>query len=364
MIRFRLLGPVEVTVDGETVALGGPKQRAVLAVLLAASPNVVSVDRMLDSVWGPSGTPEGLQVSIAKLRKALRVVRPDLIETVRPGYRIIPMPGELDLEAFRTGVDEGRRLARSGDHDAAVEALHRALELWRGPFASDLTEIQELDDGRHSLERLRVAATADRLGAQLAIGRHVESLPELDRLVKVHPLDERLRGIHMLALYRSVRQAEALDSYREIETQLVEELGVRPGPEIESLELRILRHDEALLETGSTPSEVQTTVKREADSSVVATLSVAGRIVELTKAVTTIGRLADRGVVVNDRDVSRRHAEIRRVAEGHRIVDVGSTNGTYVNSVAVIEQELRSGDVITVGSSELRYENGAADLAH
>ena len=245
-MEFRILGPVEVRDDGRVVRLGGGKQRAVLALLLLNANRVVASERMIELIWGerpPATAATALHGHISSLRKALG---PDVIATRPPGYVLETAIGELDLERFEWLQAEGRDALENGDPALAAERLRAALELWRGEALSDVGFEPFVQTEAARLEGLRLDTVQDRIEADLAAGRGAELVGELERLVAAEPLRERLWAQLMLALYRSGRQAEALDAYRRARRTLVSELGIEPGPELRDLERRILEHDPTL----------------------------------------------------------------------------------------------------------------------
>jgi DNA-binding SARP family transcriptional activator len=247
-MEFRILGPLEVADGGRTLALGGTSQRALLALLLLHANEVVSSDRLLDELWpgeAPSSGVTALQVRVSQLRKALGPAA-ERIETRPPGYVLHAGPGELDLDRFARLLDE----AESEAPAAAAERLREALALWRGAALADFAYDSFARAASGRLEELRLVALERRIEADLALGRQLVLVGELEALVTEHPLRERLRGQLMVALYRSGRQAEALEAYREARRALVEELGIEPSPALQELERAILRHDPALGLTG------------------------------------------------------------------------------------------------------------------
>jgi predicted ATPase/DNA-binding SARP family transcriptional activator len=244
--RFGLLGPLEVAVDGAPVALGGQKQRAILATLLLEPNRIVSADRLIDAVWGeipPETARNTIQVYISQLRKRLPS---GMLETVAPGYRLVVDSATIDVFEFVRLCDEGRSALASGDASAAAETLRVALGLWRGAALDDLASVPFAQTEILRLDELRAAACEDRIEADLALGRHGELVPELEALIAEYPLRERLRAQLMLALYRADRQADALDAYQRARTTLVEELGIEPGDALRRLERAILAHDPSL----------------------------------------------------------------------------------------------------------------------
>src|SRR5712691_10612846 len=239
-MQFRILGPIEVDDDGLGLPLAGASQRALLAMLLLHANEVVSSDRLIDELWDkpPGSGATALQVRVSQLRKALGRAA-DRVETRPPGYVLRVEPEELDLDRFT------RLLKRSDGAEPAVAAdlLSEALALWRGPPLADLAYESFAQPAIGRMDELRIVALELRIEADLALGRHAELVGELEALVARYPLRERLRGQLMLALYRSGRQAEALEAYRAARDTLVEELGIEPSTAVQELERAILRQD-------------------------------------------------------------------------------------------------------------------------
>jgi DNA-binding SARP family transcriptional activator/tetratricopeptide (TPR) repeat protein len=239
-VEFRILGPLEAWEDGSPVALGGAKQRALLAVLLLYANEVVSTERLIDLLWEepPAKATKAVQVYASRLRKALGGRMP----TSRPpGYLLALSPEQLDLARFRRLREEARR-----DPTGAPEKLEEALALWRGQALAEFAGEPFAQVERGRLEEERLGALEEWIEAGLALGRHTALVGELEALVATHPLRERPRRQLMLALYRCGRQAEALAAYREARRLLVEELGIEPGRALQQLEQGILRQDAAL----------------------------------------------------------------------------------------------------------------------
>jgi DNA-binding SARP family transcriptional activator len=252
LLEFRVLGPVEVVADGQPVSLPAAKPRALLAALLLSSNRVVSVDRLIDDLWGeeaPETATKALQGYVSQLRKALGA---DRLLTKSPGYSLRVEEGELDLDRFERLAREGRDLLAAGDSKAAAKRFSEALELWRGVPLAEFFEPFARDVGAR-LEDARLAALEERIEADLALGRHARLIPELEELVAREPLRERPRAQLMLALYRSGRQADALELYRRTRETLSEELGIEPSLELQELERRMLQHDPTL-ERARTPA--------------------------------------------------------------------------------------------------------------
>ncbi len=245
-VEFRILGSLDVLVDGRPVSLGGARQRAVLAILLLHRGEAVSVDRVVDQIWGerpPETATKTVQVYVSRLRK---VLGEGVLVTRGGGYALEVDADRVDAERFARLAEDGRNALERGDPRNASEQLRAALDLWRGPPLADFAYEPFAQNDTARLEEMRLAVTEDRIDAELALGRHAALVPELESLVEEHPARERLRGQLMLALYRSGRQSEALDSYRDGQRALREELGLEPGPELQRLERAILSQDPAL----------------------------------------------------------------------------------------------------------------------
>jgi YVTN family beta-propeller protein len=248
---------MEVRIDGLVTPLGGPKQRAVLAMLLLRANDVVSRDRLIDGIWGerpPPAAQRSLDSYVSRLRT---ILGPDRIERRSPGYVIRLEPGELDYEQFETLLEQGRAAAAVGDTSEASDALRRALGLWRGPALADLTYEPFAAEEAERLEQRRLLAVEERIDADLALGGGAELVAELERLVTEHPFRQRLLAQLMLSLYRAGRQAEAVAAYERGRQRLAEELGLEPGPQLRSLQLQILDHDSALGDARPVPKHVR-----------------------------------------------------------------------------------------------------------
>lgn len=247
---FSILGPLEVRHGAAPVRVGGPRQRALLALLLCNANRVVSRDQLIEELLGdqPQGSAERmLRVQVSRLRKILADGdgRPRLIAQP-PGYLLRVGDGELDLHAFEHKVATGRQALEEGDPGRAAELLREAESMWRGRPLADLEFESFARFEVQRLEALRLQVVENRIDAELALARHAALCPELEQLVAEYPLRESLRGQLMIALYRCGRQADALETYRAARSLLVEELAVEPGPQLKKLQLQVLEQDAAL----------------------------------------------------------------------------------------------------------------------
>ena len=253
-MRFGVLGPLEVTdSDGRGLALGGRRQRSVLALLLLHAGTVVSNERLIDELWGedtPATARKTLQTYVMRLRKALGE---NLVMTRPGGYMLQAEDAEFDLDRFELLVAAGRGALARDDPSEASESLGRALALWRGPPLADFSyePFAQADIAR--LVESRMAALEDRIDADLALGKNAALVGELEALVREHPLRERLRGQLMLALYRGGRQADALYAYQRARDHLTDELGLEPGAALRSLQRAILNQDPSLSAEATRP---------------------------------------------------------------------------------------------------------------
>jgi DNA-binding SARP family transcriptional activator len=253
-IEFRLLGPLEVHRKHGPVALGPPQQRALLALLLLNANRVVSRDRLIDELWGeqpPATATKLVHVYVSRLRKALEPDRGHgeeglILVTRSPGYLLAVEVDQLDLGEFERLRDEAREAVAAGDPEEAARKLREALALWRGPPLADLGYESFAQAELARLEELHLTAQEDLFDAELALGRHLDLVGELESFARRHPVRERARAQLMLALYRSGRQAEALEAYQDARKALTEELGIEPSRELRELQQAILEQDPTL----------------------------------------------------------------------------------------------------------------------
>lgn len=296
---FRVLGPMEALHGSTPAALGGAKQRALLAILLIHANRPVSTDTIIDLLWGEQPPPSAakvVQVYVSQLRKALDKISADgsarrCIVTTPGGYVVELEPDQLDSARFEQLVARGRRAQDSGDAQLARDLLAEALDLWRGPALADFEFESFAANEIARLEDKRLSTVEARIEADLALGRHAEVTGEIESLLASNPARESLARLSMLALYRSGRTADALECFHRVRTYLDEELGLEPSVELRELHQRILEQDEGLrwLPTQdrprsphNLPSPSTSFVGRSSDLAQLAPLLERGRLVTLT----------------------------------------------------------------------------------
>ena len=249
-MQFRILGPLSVVGNGRAAALGPPKQRALLIILLTRIGEIVPVERLIELLWGasaPRTAEHSIQIYVSDLRRAFEPLGgSDVLVTRQPGYLLGVDPDSVDAWRFERLVKEGMRLLEDGDQDAGRSTIREALGLWNGTPLSDFPYEEFSQPVVRRLTETRLTAIEAYAGASLEAGRITEALDMLTGAVQEDPLRERARELLMLALYRSGRHAEALRSYHVLRTQLMDEFGVDPSPSIRALYDRILAHDSSL----------------------------------------------------------------------------------------------------------------------
>jgi predicted ATPase/DNA-binding SARP family transcriptional activator len=289
VVEFGILGPVQAVRDGRVLGLGGPRRRALLALLLVAAGRVVPAERLAEELWGdspPPGAAGTLRAHVSRLRTLLS---PDAsLLTQGGGYALAAGPGQLDAAQFERLSAAGREALERGEAAVAAGRFREALGLWRGRALADVAEVEPLAREAARLEELRLVANEGRIEADLALGLAAELTGELKALVAEHPVRERLWRLLVLALYRDGRQADALATYRRAREMLAEELGIEPGEELRQLEQAVLRQEVPAAAPHrarhNLPVRLTSFVGREEDLATVAGLLGRARLVTLTGA--------------------------------------------------------------------------------
>jgi predicted ATPase/DNA-binding SARP family transcriptional activator len=286
MLEFRILGPVQAVRDGRELELGGPKPRALLALLLVAPGRVIPAERLAEELWGgrpPAGAAGTLRSYVSRLRT---VLGPEAVLLARGGgYALAAEPGQLDAARFERLAQAGRQALEGGAAAAAADRFAEALGLWRGRALADVAEVEPLAREDARLEELRLLAAEGRVEADLDLGRAAEVVGELEGLVGEHPVRERLWRLLVLALYRAGRQADALAAYRRARDMLAAELGIEPGEELRALERQVLRQEVPAVAPPprhNLPSLLTSFLGREEELAAVERLVGEARLVTLT----------------------------------------------------------------------------------
>ncbi|MFI9387088.1 BTAD domain-containing putative transcriptional regulator [Kutzneria sp. NPDC052558] len=349
-LDFRLLGTLEVLADGGRVAVSGPRQRTVLAMLLLSADRVVSVDSLVEAVWNGSPPATGrtqVAICVAALRKTFKAAgcADDVIVTTSPGYQLVSRGHRIDAAEFDNRVVAAHQAAEQGNHVEAADMYSAALELWRGPALAGVAGYPAETEAAR-LEEQRLAAYESFSALRLELGQHRALISELAALVREHPLREQARGQLMLAQYRAGRRAEALETFRGGRESSIEEVGIEPGPALRDLHDAILRDDPALTlvrpaAVGSTVVPAQLPPAPPAFTGRAAELSVLDDLLTEQTAVAVVtgpGGVGKTGLALH-----WAHRAAERFDDGQLYVDLrGYHDGTPADSAAVLGSLLRA----------------------
>ena len=287
MLELGLLGPVRAVRAGRELPLGGPRQRAVLALLVVEAGQVVPTGRLIEELWR-GGPPPGAAITLRSYVSRLRaLLAPDATLVARGGGYVLTLgPGRVDAVEFERLAGAGRAALAAGEAAAAANRFREALGLWRGRALADVVRWSALALEAARLEEVRLVVLEGRIEADLALGLHAEVAGELERLVAEYPVRERLWRLLVLALYRGERQADALAACRRARAMLAEELGLDPGEELQRLEQQVLRQEVPAVpppaRRGNLPVPLTSLVGRERDLAEVGRLLAEARLVTLT----------------------------------------------------------------------------------
>ena len=369
-LGFGVLGPLLVTARGVRVPLGAAKQRAVLAMLVINRNRPVSVDSLIDGVWGADPVPAArtsIQSHISTLRRLLHGAGADpymVLASAPPGYQISIADTDCDVGRFTAEKAAGLRAAAAGNYEDASNHLHAALGEWRGPVLDDLRDFPFVDAYAAMLLEERVAAHTARAEAEIACGRAGAVIAELEALTAEHPYREPLWAQLITAYYVTERQSDALGAYRRLKMTLADGLGIDPGPTVSALHERILRQEPVVATRSALTTRKQSIYHTASDIAVGPGHAVAwlrdrmGRQYPLSGASTRIGRHTENDIVFDDdTDVSRYHAVIIDTGAGFVIYDSKSTNGVEVQHRRIRgSAPLADGDIIRIGSREYIFQ--------
>jgi DNA-binding SARP family transcriptional activator len=366
---FGVLGPLQLNAGGTPVALGAPKQRAVLAMLVINRNRPVSVESLINAVWDQSPVPAArtsIHSYVSNLRRLLGSAGYDpnkVLVSAPPGYQLSVADTDCDLGRFITEKNAGVHAAAAGRFEDASSHLSAALAEWRGPVLDDLSEFAFVDTFATALSEVKVMTQIGLAQAEIACGRADAVIVHLEAHAAEHPFREPLWAQLITAYYVAERQSDALDAYRRLKANLAENLGIDPGPTVRTLHERILRQE---------PLDTRHTAQTTAMNSVVDlgphTDTVAGRsaVAELRRrdgkryrlqSSTRIGRRPDNDIVLDDDDVSRYHAVVIDTGSSFVISDLRSTNGVLVQGRRIRSSAtLTDGDHVRIGGHEFTFE--------
>lgn len=366
-LDVRLLGPLELLVGGAPLPLPGGKPRALLATLLISRNRVVPADSLADAIWDgdvPASFLGTMQVHVSTLRRALRPLSDAGLLTVAtqsPGYRAVVDDALVDQGRFGRWVRAGNDLLAAQRYAEAAERLRAALAEWTGAALADLRGFRFADDFAAAVEEDRLVALQARIEADLASGNESAVVGELVTLTGQYPLREPFWIQLITALYRSGRQADALEAARRIRQLLDDELGIDPSPALREIEQKVLRQ-ESLGPAAPAPAAASSLSNQRTVAETAIVLSHArvrlptGETLPVPSRGLRLGRMEDNDLVVAGERVSRYHAVVAETANGFTVTDLRSTNGTHVNDERVVDSHLlRDGDRIRVGGTEIVF---------
>ncbi|WP_395725697.1 BTAD domain-containing putative transcriptional regulator [Nakamurella sp.] len=364
-LDVRLLGPLELLVDGVALPLPGGKPRALLASLLISRNRVVPADSLADAIWDgdvPGNFLGTMQVHVSTLRRALRPLSDAGLLTVAtqsPGYRAVVDDALVDQGRFGRWVRAGNDLLAAHRYAEAAERLRAALAEWTGAALADLRGFRFADDFAAAVEEDRLVALQSRIDADLASGNESAVIGELVTLTGQYPLREPFWIQLIIALYRSGRQADALEAARRIRQLLDDELGIDPSPALREIEQKVLRQES--LGPAGPPAPSSTSNQRTvAETAIVLSHArvrlPSGETLPVPSRGLRLGRMEDNDLVVAGERVSRYHAVVAETTNGFTVTDLRSTNGTHVNDERVVDSHLlHDGDRIRVGRTEIVF---------
>jgi DNA-binding SARP family transcriptional activator len=372
-LEFGLLGPLEMSVDSTLVALGTPKQRAVLAMLLMNRNSPVGVERLITALWEgwpPSGARASIHSYVSNLRKLLTGVGIDprgVLAAAPPGYRLNIPENTCDLGRFIAEKAAGVHAAAAGRFEQATRHLSAALAEWRGPVLEDLRDFQFVDTFATSLVEDKMVVHTAKAEAEIACGRASAVITELEALTVEHPYREQLWAQLITAYYLTDRQSDALAAYRRVKTTLADDLGIDPGQTLRDLNERILRQERLdVKKSAKTTAAGTITVLDQrtmvSGQKVVAYLhDASGHSYPLQSAATRIGRLSDNDIVLDSANVSRHHAVLVDTGTNYIINDLRSSNGVHVQHQRIrAAATLNDGDHIRICDHEFTFRISAS----
>ena len=367
--EFGVLGPLQICVDGAPVALGTPKQRAVLAMLLINRNRPVATEAFIEAAWERFPPPDpraSLHSYISNLRKLLGRIGVDsrtALVSAPPGYRLSVPENDCDIGRFALGKNAGVQAAASGKFEQASQYLSAALSEWRGPVLEDLRDFGFVDAFAAALTEDKMVAHTALAEAEIACGRGYAVIGELESLTAEHQYREPLWAQLITAYYLTERQSDALDAYRRLKTTLADDLGIDPGPTVQALYERVLRQQPLDVKRVARTTAIHTATALDRRTAISGASSVAllrdtsGNEYPLVAAATRIGRLPDNDIVLDDANVSRHHAVVIDTGTSFVISDLRSANGVDIRGQRIRSSvTLADGDRIRICDHEFVFE--------
>jgi SARP family transcriptional regulator, regulator of embCAB operon len=375
-LAFGVLGPLQMRVGDTEVPLGTPKQRAVLAMLVINRNRPVSIESLLGAAWDqwpPAGARATLHSYVSNLRKLIGGGGADartVLVSATPGYRLNAREIDCDIGRFVIKKNAGMHAAAQGRFEDASRDLAAALAEWRGPVLEDLRGFHFVDAFATALTEDKNLAHSARIEAEIACGRAYAVIAELEMLTAEHPYHEPLWAQLITAYYLSERQSEALDAFSRLKAILADDLGVDPGPTVCELQARILRQEPldvkkaAMRTAGRAITSMQLRTVGHPESAAALLRDASGRSYPLCAATTTIGRLADNHIVVDEPSVSRHHAVIIDTGTNFVISDLRSANGVWLRQQRIRGSAmLADGDQIGISGHQFTFHIGPPETA-
>lgn len=368
-IAFGVLGPLQMRVGDTEVSLGTPKQRAVLAMLVINRNRPVSVESLLGAAWEewpPAGARASVHSYVSNLRRLIAGAAADpraVLVSAPTGYRLNASESDCDIGRFVIEKNGGMHAASAGQFEQASRHLAAALAEWRGPVLEDLRDFHFVGAYATALAEDKIVVHTARAEAEIVCGRGYALIDELEALTAEHPYQEPLWAQLITAYYLSERQSEALDAFGRLKAILADDLGVDPGPAVSELQARILRQEPLDVEKSAQRSAsravtvMQQRTLADAGSAIAVLRDGTGREYPLCAVATTIGRLADNDIVIDDGSVSRHHAVIVDTGTTFVITDLKSANGVKLRGQRIRGRTtLADGDRIGISGHEFTFE--------
>ena len=371
-VQFGLLGPLDLRLNHNSVPLGTPKQRAVLAVLIINRNRPVAIDKLIDAVWGsepPVAARPNVHSYVSNVRRLVSAAGIDphgVVAKAPNGYRVIAADSQCDLARFLAARDAGLNAAAAGQFEKASTSLAAALAEWRGPALEDLQDFAFAEEFARVQAENKLSATIAHAEAEIACGRAGSIIGGLEALTTEYPYREPIWGHLITAYYLNGLQADALDAYHRLKRVLADDLGIDPGAQVRALFNRVLRQLPLNVHKAAKSNAEKTILAIDAgnsstDAPAAALVDSTGRRHPLAGRATRIGRSRDNDIVVADPLVSRHHAVVVDNTTHFDLIDLGSANGVYILGERISGSAvLNDGDRVSFGEQQYSFQKHAA----